>query len=129
VFLKVWAGMTLEVPTNTAASRQTLEELRRSPDPRASCEAIMGQTAPQQRLTLTAEDMQEYRDYAAGVQAALRQPPAEAKGVIDGLEAQRSRLSGVEQDMAPNAQKVNLVRLEVMTARADLLGALDAVIK
>jgi hypothetical protein len=116
VFLKVWAGMTLEeiartleVPTNTAASRQTLEELRRSPDPRASYEAIMGQTAPQQRLTLTAED----RDYAAGVQAALRQPPAEAKGVIDGLEAQRSRLSGVEQDMAPNAQKVNLVRLEV----------------
>jgi hypothetical protein len=108
---------------------RTLAELRRAPDPRVSYEAIMGQTAPKQGLPPTIEDIQEYREYAAAVEAALRRPPTEAKGVIDGLEAQRSGLGGVEQNMTPNAKKVNLVRMEVRTARTDLLDAIDAVRK
>jgi hypothetical protein len=116
-------GAAWELESVTA--EQTLEELRRAPDSRASYEAIMRQTAPKQGLPPTTGDMQKYREYTAALQAALRRPPAEAKGLIDGLETQRSRLGEVEQNMIPNAQKVNLVRLEVVTARADLLDALD----
>jgi hypothetical protein len=103
---------------------QTLEELRRARDPRESYEAIMGQTAPKQGLPPTTEDIQEYRQYAGAIQAALRRPPAEANGLIDGLEAQRRGLGTVEQSMIPTAQRVNRVRMEVTTARADLLDTL-----
>jgi len=104
---------------------QTLEDLRRAPDPNASYQAMMGQTAPKQGLPPTIEDIEEYRHYAVAVQAALRRPPSEAKGVIDGLETQKSDLAIVEQNLTPNAQKVNRVREEVTTARADLLDVLS----
>jgi hypothetical protein len=104
---------------------QTLEELRSAPDPKASYQAMMGQTAPTQGLPPTMEEIQKYRDYAVAVQSALRRPPEEAKGVIDGLETQRRGLGTVEQNMTPNAQKMNRVRTEATTARAELLALLD----
>jgi hypothetical protein len=60
------------------------------------------------------------------VQAALRQPPQKAKSVLEGLETRRSNLGEVEQTLVPNAQKSNAARIEVLTARAELLQALAA---
>jgi hypothetical protein len=47
-----------------------------------------------------------------------------AKSLLDGLEAKRSSLREAELKMIPNPRRPNEVRIEVMTARAELLQAL-----
>jgi len=60
------------------------------------------------------------------VQAALREPPAKAKTLLDDLETTRRSLGEVEQNLIPNPQKPNALRAEVMTARQELLHTLAA---
>ena len=58
------------------------------------------------------------------VQAALREPPAKAKTLLDGLETKRHSLTEVEQELIPNPQKPKDIRNEIITARAELMRAL-----
>jgi hypothetical protein len=82
--------------------------------------------APKQGLRPTAHEIHIYREYLLGVQAALREPPAKAKTLLAGLEAKRASLNNVERDMILDPQKSNLVRIEVMAVRAELLQVVAA---
>ena len=57
---------------------------------------------------------------------ALRETPAKAKTVIDGLQVKKAALGEVELSLTPNPQAVNGARIEVATARAELMRALGA---
>jgi hypothetical protein len=59
------------------------------------------------------------------VTRALRAQPASAATLIAGLQARLQGLGEVERSLTPNPQGVNAARIEVTTARADLLRALD----
>ena len=60
------------------------------------------------------------------VAGALRETPAKAKTVIDGLQVKKAALGEVELSLTPNPQAVNGARIEVATARAELMRALGA---
>lgn len=110
----------------SATTEQILQELQTTANPGAAYEAIMGSPAPKQGLPPTVQEIHVYREYMLAVQAALREPPAKAKILLDGLEAKRASLSEVERSISPGPQKSNLARMDVMTARAELLQSLAA---
>ncbi|MGA7686323.1 MAG: hypothetical protein WCC32_12515 [Terriglobales bacterium] len=108
----------------SVSTEDVLHELQTASDPGATYEAIMSKPAPKQGLPPTAEDIQKFREYMLAVAGALREPPSQAAPLIAGLQAKLQGLGEVERNMAPNPQKVNAERTEVMRARADLLAAL-----
>jgi len=115
-------GMTWGV--ESAGIDQFFQELREATNPGAVYEALMGKPAPKQGLPPTAQDIQAIRAYMLAVQAALREPPAKAKTLLDGLETKRHSLTEVEQELIPNPQKPKDIRNEIITARAELMRAL-----
>jgi hypothetical protein len=110
----------------TVTVEETLHEIRSASDPGAAYEAVMGKAVPKQGLALTADDLRKYGEYMKEVETALRQPPARAAIVLDGLQTKLHNLGEVEQNVTPTPQNVNAARTEVMTARADLLRRLSA---
>ena len=110
----------------TVSTSDLLHELQTASDPGATYQEIMGKPGPKQGLPPTAEDVQGFREYMAAVAGALREPPATAAPLIAGLQAKLQGLGEVERSMTPNPQGVNAARIEVTTARADLLAALSA---
>jgi hypothetical protein len=110
----------------TVSTEDLLHELQTAADPGATYQEVMSKLAPKQGLPPTAEDIQRYREYMLAVEGALREPPTKGAATIDGLQTKKTALGQVEQSLAPNPQKVNAARIEVMTARADLLRALGA---
>jgi hypothetical protein len=107
-----------------ATLEQFLHELQNARNPGATYEAAMKSPAPKQGLPPTAQDIHIYSDYMLAVQSALREPPEKAKILLDGLEPKRAALNEVEQNITPSPQKSNLTRIDVMTARTQLLQAL-----
>jgi hypothetical protein len=107
-----------------AAGEQFLEELRPSKNPGAGYEE-MGMPVPEKGIPPTMQEIQGYREYMLAVQAALREPPAKAKALIDGLEPKRSTFGEVEQNLIPNPQGINAARIELMTARTELMQTLS----
>lgn len=110
----------------SATVEQILRELQTASNPSATYEAIMGSPAPKQGLPPTTPEIHDYREYMLAGQRALHDPPAKAKVLLDGLETKRPGLSEVERNLIPSPQKSNLARIEVATARAELLQALAA---
>lgn len=70
-----------------------------------------------------------YREYMLAAQAALRQPPTEAKPQIDDLESRVRHLGEVEQNLIPSVRQTNNARLRVATMRDELLQALSSKLK
>ncbi|MGA9353815.1 MAG: hypothetical protein WBV46_09010 [Terriglobales bacterium] len=101
-----------------------LRELQAASDADATYEAIMSKPAPKQGLPPTAEDIHAFREYMLVVEGALREPPAQAAPNVGAIQTKLQKLGEVERSMAPNPQGVNTARIEVTTARADLLRAL-----
>jgi hypothetical protein len=108
----------------SVSTEDLLHELQTASDARATYEAIMGKPSPKQGLPPTNEDIQKSREYMLAVAGALRETPSKATTVIDGLQTKRAALGEVALSMTPNPQGVNSARIEVMTARADLMRAL-----
>ena len=108
-----------------ATLEQFLRELQTARDPAATYEALMGSPLPKRGLPPTARDIHTYHEYLLAVQSALREPPGKTKTLLDALEPKRVELSEVEQNITPNPQKSNLKRIELMTARNELLVALS----
>ena len=108
----------------SATIEQFLHELQAASDPRASYETAMRSPAPKQGLPPTSQDIQTYLIYMRAVQSALREPPEKAKNTLGALESKRAALNELEQSVTPNPQKSNLVRIEIMQARTELLQAL-----
>ena len=112
----------------SATLEQFLHELQTAPNAGAAYEAVMGTPAPKQGLHPTVHDIQAYREYMLAVQSALREPPEKAKIRLDGLAQKRASLSEVERNITPDPQKSNHTRIDVMSARAELLQALAKMI-
>lgn len=66
-----------------------------------------------------------YEEYMLAVQAALREPPAEAKSRIADLESNRGRLGKVEQNLVPSLRATNEARIRLTTAHQELMQALS----
>jgi hypothetical protein len=108
----------------SVSTEDLLHELQTASDAGADYKAIMEKPAPKHGLPPTNEDIQKSREYMLAVAGALREPPATAAHVIDGLQHKRAALGEVALSMTPNPQGVNAARIEVMTARAELMRAL-----
>lgn len=66
-----------------------------------------------------------YEKYILAAQAALREPPAEAKTRFDDLESKIRRLGKVEQNLIPSIRATNEAPIRLATAHRELMQALS----
>jgi hypothetical protein len=71
------------------------------------------------------DKIRAYEEYMLAAQAALREPPAEAKARVDDLESKIQRLGRVEQNLIPNVRVTNEARIRLATAHRELIQALS----
>jgi len=103
---------------------QVFGEIRHAANPKESYELLVGEPMPSGANVPSAEDLRKFHEYMTVVQTALNLPPQAAKARLSALEAQKRSLAGAVLRLIPSAQKVNDNRLEVITAREELLEAL-----
>jgi hypothetical protein len=71
------------------------------------------------------DKIRAYEEYMLAVQAALREPPAEAQSRIADLESKLRRLGKVEQILIPSLRLTNEARIQLATAHQELMQALS----
>src|SRR5712692_518820 len=71
------------------------------------------------------DKIRAYEEYMLAAQAALREPPAEAKSRIADLESKIRRLGNVEQNLIPSLRGTNEARILLATAHQELMQALS----
>jgi hypothetical protein len=71
------------------------------------------------------DKIRAYEEYMLAAQAALREPPAEAKARVDDLESKIQRLGKVEQNLIPSVRGTNEARIRLATAHRELMQALS----
>ena len=71
------------------------------------------------------DKIRPYEEYMLAAQAALREPPAEAKARVDDLESKIRRLGKVEQNLIPSIRATNEARIRLATAHRELMQALS----
>jgi hypothetical protein len=79
--------------TESATVEEFLVELQTAATAAADYETVRGSPAPKERLRPTEQEIHAYRELMLAVQAALREPPAKAKILLNELEPQRARLT------------------------------------
>lgn len=72
------------------------------------------------------DKIRAYEEYMLAAQAALREPPDEAKARVDDLESKIQRLGKVEQNLLPSVRMTNDARIRLATAHQELVQALSA---
>jgi hypothetical protein len=102
-----------------------LHQLQSVSDPRGVYQLVMGSTAPEKGLPPSTQDIRDFEAYMRAVQSSLRESPEKSKGSLEDLEAKRTALPEVEQQMIPSPQKSNQARIDIAQARAELLDALS----
>src|SRR6266478_9438045 len=70
------------------------------------------------------DKIRPYEEYMLAAQAALREPPAEAKARVDDLESKIRRLGKVELNLIPSLRGTNEARILLATAHQELMQAL-----
>jgi hypothetical protein len=71
------------------------------------------------------DEIRAYEEYMLAAQAALREPPAEAKSRIADLDSKLGRLGKVEQNLTPSLRGTNEARISLATAHQELMQALS----
>ncbi len=71
------------------------------------------------------DKIRKYEEYMLAAQAALREPPAEAKARVDDLESKIRRLGKVERTLIPSIRVTNEARIRLATAHRELMQALS----
>lgn len=102
-----------------------LRDLQSASDPRGIYQQAMGSAAPEKGLPPSTKDVGDFEAYMRAVQSALKESPEKSRVSLEGLEAKRTALPEVEQQMIPNPQKSNQARIDIAQARAELLQALN----
>jgi hypothetical protein len=102
------------------------DEVKRSKIPKATYEASMGEAMPEGAGLPSPKDLSVFREYMAGVKAALKLPPDAAKERLVTLEPQRRAFNKLLLQTTPAPQKVNESRSEILAAHKALLEALGA---
>ena len=72
------------------------------------------------------DKIRAYEEYMLAAQAALREPPSEAKSRIADLDSKLRRLGKVEQNLIPTLRGTNEARILLATAHQELMQALSA---
>lgn len=72
------------------------------------------------------DKIRAYEEYMLAAQAALREPPDEAKSRVADLESKLRRLGNVEQNLIPSLRVTNEARIRLATAHQELMQALSA---
>jgi len=114
-----WAMEELSIETFFA-------ELRTSKVPKVTYQASTGEAMPEGTAVPSSKDLSGFREYMAGVRAALKLSPDAAKAQLEMLGAQKRTLNELTQRLTPAPQKVNETRSELVGARKALLEALGA---
>jgi len=71
------------------------------------------------------DKIRAYEEYMLAAQAALREPPAEAKSRIADLDSKLRWLGKVEQNLIPSLRGTNEARILLVTAHQELMQALS----
>ncbi len=71
------------------------------------------------------DKIRTYEEYMLAAQAALREPPAEAKARVADLESKLRGLGKVEQNLIPSLRLTNEARIRLATAHQELMQALS----
>src|SRR6266436_4973006 len=71
------------------------------------------------------DKIRAYDEYMLAAQAALREPPTEAKSRIADLESKLRQLDKVEQSLIPSLRGTNESRIRLATAHRELMQALS----
>jgi len=99
-------------------------ELQRSQEPATFFESLMGQPAPKDCMPPDKRQISLYHDYMSDVANALRLPPPAAKQRIAELESKAKTICETIRVAIPSPEHVNEARVEITTARKDLLEVL-----
>jgi hypothetical protein len=100
------------------------DELKNSKNARAAYLASTGEAMPEGAVVPSAADLHKFREYMAGVKAALRLSPDATKERLEMLETQKRTLNELIRQLVPAPKKVNESRVEVIAARKQLLELL-----
>jgi hypothetical protein len=100
-------------------------EMQRSQKPATFFERLMGQPAPKDCMPPSAQQVNLYHDYMSEVTAALDLAPAAAKQRLAELDDKAKTICETIRQSIPSADRVNDTRIEIVTAREDLLEALQ----
>jgi len=71
------------------------------------------------------DPIRAYEEYMLAAQAALREPPAEAKARVDDLESNLRRLGEAERNLIPSLRVTNDARIRLATVHQELMQALS----
>jgi hypothetical protein len=99
-------------------------ELQRSRNPASLYERLMGEAAPRGCVPPNAQQTKLYHDYMASVAAALRLPLPSARQRIAELDSQAKRICESIRVAIPSPERVNDARVELASARTELLRSL-----
>ncbi|MGP0019350.1 MAG: hypothetical protein ACLPHP_12325 [Candidatus Sulfotelmatobacter sp.] len=100
-------------------------ELQRSQKPATLFEKLMGQAAPKDCMPPSAQQVKVYREYMSDVASALRLQASETKQRLADLDGKSKSICEAIRQAIPSAERVNDARVEVVSARKDLLDALQ----
>lgn len=99
-------------------------QVQRSQEPTTLWEKMMGQSAPADCMPPNAQEVGLYHAYMSEVASALRLPPPAAKQSLADLDSKEKTLCESIRIAIPSADRVNDARLEIISARSELLKAL-----
>lgn len=112
--------------TDEAGADVFFAEMQRSQKPATLFEKLIGHPAPKDCMPPSAQQVNLYHDYMSEVSAALHLPPAAAKQRLAELDNKAKIICETVRQSIPSADRVNDTRVEIVTARQDLLAALRA---
>jgi hypothetical protein len=101
-----------------------LHRLEQAANPSAYYQSVMGQPAPENFAVPKDADLTAFHKLMAAAEAAMRQPPKEARDKLRSLQDSLKTLHPFFQETTPSFMKVNDARAEVEAAREKLLQAL-----
>jgi hypothetical protein len=107
-----------------AGTDSLFTELQQSRQPADLYRRIMGEPVFRSCLPPNTQQLKAYRVYMNDVATALRLPPSTATQRLQELETEKKSICDTLLQSIPSAQRVNAARIEITSARKDLLDAL-----
>ena len=103
-----------------------VQQLQTDPDPRRLYESMSGDPVSNNPIVISSDDLAKFQKFANDVQNALKLPPAQAVAKLETLQVELHSLNPVIERFVPSPLKVNGARIEIDTARRELLRSLTA---
>jgi hypothetical protein len=101
-----------------------VREMAKAPSPEAYYRELMNEPAPATFSVPSTSDLTRYYKLLTATEEALRLPPKEAEGKLKSLQNSVETLHPILQRMTPSFIRINDGRVDVETARQNLLKVL-----